>query len=73
LAVREPSAGFALNPVSLAVVPELTSTLAHLREALGDATYKSFVRRAEAINMATAAAYAYDQIDKARTELDRRR
>src|SRR5262245_51103072 len=52
---------------------ELLTTIAHLREVLGDKTYESFARKGEAVSMAAIAAYAYDQIDQARTELERLR
>ncbi len=62
-------AGFSCNPVSLATVPELAPTIAHLQETLGDQAYQSFARTGEAMTTAAIVAYAYDQIDQARTEL----
>jgi predicted ATPase/class 3 adenylate cyclase len=66
-------AGFSLSPIAVAVSPELTTTIAHLREVLGDETYQSLARQGEAMTMAAIAMYAYDQIDQARTELEQRR
>jgi hypothetical protein len=63
-------AGFSSNPVSLASVPESAATIAHLREVLGDEAYESFARDGEAMTMAVIVAYAYDQIDQARAELE---
>jgi hypothetical protein len=64
-------AGFSSNPVSLASVPEFaTTTIAHLREVLGDQPYESFARNGEAMTTAAIVAYAYDQIDQARAELE---
>jgi hypothetical protein len=63
-------AGFSCDPVSLASVPELAATIAHLREVLGDQPYESFARNGEAMTMAAIVAYAYDQIDQARAELE---
>ena len=34
-------AGFALSPLTSASVPEITTAIAHLRDALGDQTYES--------------------------------
>lgn len=63
-------AGFSCDPVSLATVSELAPTIAHLREALGDQSYESFARNGEAMTAAAIVAYAYDQIDEARAELE---
>ena len=63
-------AGFSCDPVSLASVPELAATITHLREVLGDQTYESFARNGEAMTTAAIVAYAYDQIDQARAELE---
>ncbi len=62
-------AGFSCNPVSLATVPELAPTIAHLRHTLGDQAYQSFARTGESMTTAAVVAYAYDQIDRARAEL----
>ncbi|MDT5357323.1 MAG: hypothetical protein QOJ56_5855, partial [Mycobacterium sp.] len=63
-------AGFASTPFAVTIVPELLTTTAHLRTALGDQAYESLARKGEAMTTAAMAAYAYDQIDQARTELD---
>ncbi len=63
-------AGFSCDPVSLATVPELAPTIAHLREVLGDQSYESFAGNGEAMTAAAIVAYAYDQIDQARAELE---
>jgi hypothetical protein len=63
-------AGFSRDPVSLATVPEFPATIAHLREMLGDQPYESFARNGEAMTTAAIVAYAYDQIDQARAELE---
>ena len=52
-----------------AAVPEITTAITHLREVLGEATYESLARNAETMTTAEMVAYAYDQIDQARTEL----
>ena len=64
-------AGFALSPLSAAAVPEITTAIAHLRDILGEATYESLARKGETMSTAAMATYAYDQIDQARTELER--
>ena len=63
-------AGFSLSPLSAAGVPEITTTIAHLRDALGDAAYESLARNGETMTTAAMVAYAYDQIDQARTTLE---
>ena len=64
-------AGFALSPFSAAAVPEITTAITHLRDVLGEATYESLARKGETMTTAAMATYAYDQIDQARTELER--
>jgi hypothetical protein len=49
---------------------EINTTIAHLRDALGDQTYESLARKGETMINAAMATYAYDQIDQARTELN---
>jgi class 3 adenylate cyclase len=63
-------AGFALSPYTASTVPELTTTITHLREVLGDPAYESLARKGEAMTTAAMVAYAYDQIDQARKELN---
>ena len=64
------TAGFALSPMAAAGVPEITTAIAHLRDVLGDQTYESLARNGEAMTTAAIVAYAYDQIDQARAELN---
>jgi predicted ATPase len=64
-------AGFALSPFSAAAAPEIATAITHLREILGEATYESLARKGETMTIAAMATYAYDQIDQARTELER--
>jgi hypothetical protein len=66
-------AGFALSPFSASAVPEITTAIAHLRGVLGEATYESLASKGETMTTAAMATYAYDQIDQARTELERHR
>jgi predicted ATPase/class 3 adenylate cyclase len=66
-------AGFAFSPVSVGAAPELPTAIAKLREALGDQAFESRYRIGEAMTMAAMAAYVYDQIDWARTELEQSR
>jgi class 3 adenylate cyclase len=63
-------AGFALSPLSRGAFPEITTTITHLREVLGDQTYESLARKGETMTTAAMVTYAYDQIDQARTELE---
>jgi len=61
-------AGFAVGAVTERVA-EFTAAIAHLRDVLGNATYESLARKGETMTTAQIAAYVYDQIDQARTEL----
>ena len=63
-------AGFAVTPLSAAAVPELRTAIAHLRDTLGDQTYESLARDGEEMTTSAIATFAYDQIDRARAELD---
>jgi predicted ATPase len=63
-------AGFALSFLTASTVPELTTTITHLRDVLGEATYESLAHKGETMTTAAMANYAYDQIDHARTELE---
>jgi tetratricopeptide (TPR) repeat protein len=63
-------AGFALSPLTALAFPEFTNTVGHLREVLGDATYESLADKGVAMSTAAIATYAYDQIDRARAEIE---
>ncbi len=60
-----PVSPLATSPTT--VMPELNAAVAHLREILGDQSYESLVRKGEGMSTAAILAYAYDQIDQART------
>jgi hypothetical protein len=64
------TAGFALNPMTAASLPEITTAITHLRDVLGEATYESLARQGESMTTAAMVTYAYDQIDQARAELN---
>jgi hypothetical protein len=63
-------AGFAFSFLSAATLPEITTTIAHLRDVLGDQTYESLARKGESMSTDAMVVYAYDQIDQARAELN---
>jgi predicted ATPase len=64
-------AGFAVvSPLTTTGLPEFNTAIAHLRDVLGEATYKSLAHKGETMTTAAMATYAYDQIDQARTELE---
>ena len=63
-------AGFSVSPLT-ATVAAFTTAIAHLRDVLGDQTYESLARKGETMTTAAMVAYAFDQIDQARTELER--
>ncbi|WP_231983435.1 adenylate/guanylate cyclase domain-containing protein [Mycobacterium sp. 852002-51961_SCH5331710] len=65
--------GFSLSPLALAVLPEFTSSIAHLRTVLGDDTYESLAREGGSMTLATIVAFAYEQIDHARAQLQQLR
>ena len=65
-------AGFALSPMT-AGVSELTTAIAHLREVLSDHSYESLAKKGAAMPTVAMVAYAYDQIDQARAELEQTR
>jgi predicted ATPase len=62
-------AGSAFSPLT-AALPEFSAAIAHLRDVLGDQTYESLARKGETMTAAAMVAYAYDQIDQARTDLN---
>ena len=73
LGVHEPAATiarFAISPFTAMATPELNAAIAHLRDVLGDQTYESLARAGETMTTAALAAYAYDQIDQVRAELN---
>ncbi len=57
------------TPFTRSVFPEIDTTIAHLRKVLGGANYESFARAGENMTNAAMAAYAFDQIDRARSHL----
>jgi predicted ATPase/class 3 adenylate cyclase len=63
-------AGFAFSPVTARSFPELSATIAHLRDVLGDQTYESLAHKGETMTTAAMVTYAYAQIDQARAELN---
>ena len=62
-------AGFGFELVT-SWVREIDTTSTHLRAVLGDETYESLARTGKTMTTAAMAAYAYDQIDQARAELN---
>jgi predicted ATPase/class 3 adenylate cyclase len=63
-------AGYAYTPFSAAAAPELNTAIAHLRAVLGDDDYELRAAEGQAMSMAEIVAYAYEQIDQARRELE---
>jgi hypothetical protein len=63
-------AGFAFSPLTGGAFPEIHTAITHLRDVLGDQTYDSLARKGNAMTTAEMVAYAYDQIDQARRELN---
>jgi predicted ATPase len=62
--------GFAASAFTRASYPQLDTAIAHLRDVLGDKTYESLARTGETMNTADMVAYASNQIDQARAELN---
>jgi hypothetical protein len=61
--------GFASTPLTRTAFPEINTTIAHLREVLGDQAYEAIAHKGEAMTTAAMAAYAFEQIDQARASL----
>ena len=66
-------ADYGLSPLTAEAFPEIQAAIAHLRGVLGEEAYEAFARRGEAMTATEMAAYAYDQIDQARTTLQQLR
>jgi hypothetical protein len=72
---REPAAvitGYAFTPLTAGAFPELSITMAELRDVVGEQLYESLARKGGAMTTTAIVTYAYDQIDQARTELEHR-
>jgi hypothetical protein len=69
----EPAAtisGFAATAFTRTTYPAFDTTIAHLRDVLGEQTYESLAHKGDTMTTAAMVTYAYDQIDQARTELE---
>ena len=55
---------FADTPFTRAGYPEITTTITHLREALGDDAYEALAAQGASMTNAAMAAYAFEQIDR---------
>jgi hypothetical protein len=64
-------AGFAINPLAAAAFPETSAAIAQMRDVLGDQTYESLARKGVVMTTSAMVAFAYDEIDQDRTELER--
>jgi tetratricopeptide (TPR) repeat protein len=62
-------AGFADKPFTRAALPELATTITHLRELLGPDGYESCSGTGEHMTTSEMVAYAFEQIERARAEL----
>ena len=62
--------GFVFDPLTAMWVPEINIAIAHLRDVLGDQVYESLARKGETMTTAAMVAYACDQIEQARAELN---
>ena len=62
--------GFAATAFALASYPQLNTTIAHLRDVLGDQTYESLAHKGQTMTTAAMATYAFDQIDQARAQFN---
>ena len=72
LGMSEPAAkiaGFAVDPLSAAWIPEINPAITQLRKVLGDEAYLAHSRSGETMTTAAIATYAYEQIDHARAAL----
>jgi hypothetical protein len=62
--------GSAASDFSRASYPQFNTAITHLRDVLGAQTYESLARTGETMTTADIVAYAYDQIDQARAQLN---
>ncbi|MFL6086236.1 MAG: ATP-binding protein [Mycobacterium sp.] len=68
----EPAAimsAFSTTPLTRSSIPEIDTTISHLREVLGDEVYESLARIGETMTSAEMAAFALEQINQARAQL----
>jgi predicted ATPase len=63
-------AGYSTSRYTRAWLPEIGTAITHLREVLGDQRYDELARKGAAMTTAAVVACAYDQIDRARAELN---
>ena len=63
-------AGFARSPLTAASFPKIDIVIAHLRHVVGDGGYEALARKGAAMTIAQMVAYADDQIDVVRSELE---
>ncbi|OBK18939.1 cyclase [Mycobacterium asiaticum] len=67
-------AGFAtVNPMAATTLPELGTVMTHSRAILGNQPFESLAHQGEMMTVAAVVAYAHDQIDQARTDLEHSR
>lgn len=66
---RAKHTGDGINNFAVAAAPEISTAIAHLRDVLGDETYESFARAGATMTTVAIVAYALDQIDQARAQL----
>jgi tetratricopeptide (TPR) repeat protein len=64
-------AGYAYTPITKGWVPEVGGAVTELRGILGGQTYQARARKGEVMTTSAMAAFAYDQIDRAREQLER--
>jgi hypothetical protein len=60
----------ALNPISVAVYPDLHDLIGELREVLGGQAYEKCARKGQTMTTTEILNFAYDQIDQVRAELN---
>jgi hypothetical protein len=66
------AAGFAFSPLMEASFPNLNIAIAHLRDVLGESAHESLARKGASMSTGAMAAYAYERIEQARSEIGRR-
>jgi predicted ATPase len=62
-------AEFAATPLARATQPQIDTAITHLRHVLGDKAYQEFAHTGRTMTNAEMIAYAFEQIDLARAEL----
>jgi predicted ATPase len=62
--------GYGFTPMVAVTIPGMDQSIAALREVLGAETYEELAARGKAMSLSEIVAFAYDQIEQARAQLE---